>query len=460
MKRGTLTILLVFTLLVGFSCKRRTPTEAWTVPQPTVTPPVEPLLEPLSYTPYSPATGNNYFGLDLYSELRSEDGNIFFSPFSIFSALSMTGEGARDRTWDEMRSVLHLQEDDHVRRNAFLELISTINAPGKTYQLKTANNLWLEQTKEFYPDYLNITQDYYLAELTNLDFKNNPEGSRITINDRVAQQTEGKITNLIPQGGITSITRLVLTNAIYFLAKWRNEFLPNKTWAQDFDLSPGDTIKVDMMHQELRGTIEDYHGVARVLELPYEGDEVSMFIFLPELGEMAELEDNMTIGQLDAWMASRSTTQGSIKIALALPKFKVETTYTMSNILQDMGMPYAFSSKNADFSGMAETYPEKLYITQVIHKAFVEVDEQGTEAAAATAVIIGASITTSVNIYVPPVPFVVDHPFIFTICENSTGAILFMGRVNELDPASDTGNTGNTGDTGLLLPIGSLIPSW
>ena len=422
MKRQLYTITLIFVcLLLIFGCHPRSNSPLEVTPIEVIEP-EDPLPEPLSHTPYPPATGNNYFGLDLYQELRSEPGNIFFSPFSIFSAMSMVAEGARNQTWDEMRAVLHLQEDNSERWNAFLNLINTINDPVKQYQLRTANNLWLEQTMLFLPEYLDTTQDYYLAELTNLNFFGDPEGSRITINDRVEQQTEEKIKDLLPHGSIDSSVKLVLTNAIYFKAEWLNKFLEEDTYERDFHVSPDETVRVDMMNRGMTGVVEDYYGKARVLELPYLGDEVSMFIFLPEAGGMTELENNMTIAQIESWMASR--TSETQLINLFLPKFKVETTYNLNETLRDMGMPSVFNPGAADLSGM--TGYKALFVSLVVHKAFVAVDEEGTEAAAATAVVCKL---TSCPMY--DELFMVDHPFIFTICENSTGAILFMGRVND-----------------------------
>ncbi len=385
---------------------------------------LRPAFGALEYVPQAPSTGNNYFALDLYGELKkTETGNIFFSPFSIFSAMSMTGEGARNGTWDEMKAVLHLQEDNSTRWNAFLQLINTINDPNKQYQLKTANNLWLEKTMTFLPAYLNTAQVYYLAELTNMDFIYDSEASRVTINARVEQQTEGKIKDLLPAGCIDPYTRLVLTNAIYFKATWLHKFTKESTFAQNFYTSPGNAITVQMMHQKLTGIIGDFYGKAKVLELPYLGNEVSMFVFLPDQGGMAALESVTTIDNITSWMAER-TSGTSTYIDLSLPKFKVETRYTLNDVLSNMGMPSAFNGFGADFSGM-NGYGG-LYISTVVHKAFVAVDEEGTEAAAATGVVV------SVNSVPPPaVPFTVDHPFIFMICENSTGAILFMGRVNE-----------------------------
>lgn len=386
----------------------------------------EETIKSLTYTPYPPETGNNYFGLDLYREIRKkETGNIFFSPFSIFSALSMTAEGSKNITWNEMSAVFHLQQDNNVRWNGFLNLIRTINNPDKDYKLYTANNLWLQKDFSFLDVYLNIVTNYYLAELATLDFINDPDGSRQIINQRVEDLTQRKITNLFPPGTINSYTRLVLTNAIYFKATWKNKFIKENTYEQDFTTSPGNTIKVQMMHQELTRPIENFYDKAKVLELPYINDEVSMFIFLPDIDKMAELENAMTIENLNSWMSARNTqTNTPVYVDLALPKFRVETKYVLNNILSEMGMGSAFNATIADFSGM--TGFKGLYITFVVHKAFVAVDEEGTEAAAATGVSMGIT-----SVPPPATPFIVDHPFMFMIVENSTDAILFMGRVIE-----------------------------
>jgi len=380
-------------------------------------------LKNLNYTPYPPSTGNNYFAMDLYQEIRKgESNNIFFSPFSIFSALSMVAEGSKNITWNEMSCVLHLQQDNNTRWNAFLNLIRTINATDKDYKLYTANNLWLQKDFTFLADYLDIVTNYYLAELANLDFISDPEGARQIINQRVEDLTCGKITNLFPSGTINSYTRLVLTNAIYFKATWKYKFKKEETFEQDFTISTGNTMKVQMMHQKFYRQIENFYDKAKVLELPYINDEVSMFIFLPEIDKMTELESTMTIENLNSWLSARKTQNNPIVyIDLALPKFRIETKYILNNTLSNMGMSSAFNDYLADFSGM--TGFKGLYITTVVHKAFVAVDEEGTEAAAATGV--GMGITS-----VPPAtPFIVDHPFIFMICENSTNAILFMGKV-------------------------------
>jgi len=387
----------------------------------------ESMIKTLDYIPYPPGTGNNYFCLDLYQELKKgETGNIFFSPFSIFSALSMTAEGSKNITWNEMSAVFHLQQDNNTRWNAFLNLIRTINNPDKDYKLYTSNNLWLQNDFSFLNSYLDIVTNYYLAELATLDFIGDPEGARQIINNKVEEQTQGKITNLFPSGTINSSTRLVLTNAIYFKATWKYKFTKENTFEQDFTIAPGNTIKVQMMHQKLTRPIEDFYGKAKVLELSYVNDEVSMFIFLPDIDKMAELENAMTIENLNSWMAKRKTANLTpVYIDLALPKFKVETKYTLNETLSNMGMPSAFNDVTADFSGM--NGEKSLFITHVVHKAFVAVDEEGTEAAAATGVVV-----VGINCIPPPAtPFIVDHPFIFMICENSTGAILFMGRVNE-----------------------------
>jgi len=376
---------------------------------------------------YSPLEANNYFSFDLYNEYKSEKSNVFFSPFSIYTAMAMVYEGARGRTAEEIQSVFYYQPDNNTRRNEFYQLISIINKPEKKYKLVTSNNLWMEKTWPFLQEYLDIVTQYYLARLTLLDFVNDTEGSRIKINNCVESETEGRIKDLMPAGSIGPTTCLVLTNAIYFKASWQYEFNKDLTYDEDFRITPDSIIKTPMMHQRIQSVIENYYDTARVLQLFYENNEISMLIFLPDEGKMDQLEANMTAGKFNSWMKARTSGQLPYEIDLTLPKFKFNTDYKMTDTLIKMGMPLAFTDY-ADFSGISPG--GGLKISGVFHKAFVEVNEEGTEAAAATG--IGMIGFTSVGYTPPPIPvFKVDRPFIFMICENSTGAILFMGRVNE-----------------------------
>ena len=370
---------------------------------------------------YKAGVSSNHFGFGLYEKLREKEGNHFFSPFSVFSALSVAAEGARDNTWEEMRAALKLQPGAGAGRDSFLKLIDTVNKPGREFKLKTVNDLWVERSMRLLSSYTDTAKKYYLSGVNSRDFIGRPEEARLDINGYIERQTEKRIKDLLPRGSVDSDTRLIITNAIYFKADWLLEFEPSDTRRSDFFVSRGNSVKVDMMNMKRRGVIEDYYGKAKVLELPYAGEDASMLIFLPEQGAMAELEAEMTFEKYNSWMGSQSRGE-DILIDLSLPKFKYESEYALKGALAEMGINSAFSERSADFSGI--TGSRNLFISDVVHKAFVAVDEKGTEAAAATGVVMKAT-----SMPPPGVPFTVNRPFIFIIKENNSGAVLFMGRV-------------------------------
>jgi serpin B len=361
--------------------------------------------------------GSNQFALDFYAQLKDEGKNIFFSPYSISVALAMTYEGARGKTAEEMQSVFHFPENDSLRRSAFAWLYNNMNKEEKEYILSTANALWAHEGYKFLDEYFDLIERYYMGKVTNLDFVNEAEKSREKINAWVEEQTNGKIKDLIPKGKINEWTRLVLTNAIYFKGNWLKQFDKDKTKEWDFRVSSDKTVKVPMM--SMPGETFNYTATQdlQILELPYNGEDLSMLILLPKEGSMDSLEEALTLENLANWRNSLT----EYEIDIYVPKFKFETKYDMNQILMDLGMPTAFSDK-ADFSGMDGT--RRLSIGFVIHQGFVEVNEKGTEAAAATAV---GMIETSV-----PPSFVADHPFIFLIQDRDSGNILFLGKV--VDP--------------------------
>ncbi len=427
-KQKVLMVLgLAFILLASFSCKSHNPSA--------ITPIQPPQQAHAAIVQEPPGDGNNDFTFDLYHQINSSNSNVFFSPFSIYTALSMTYEGAKNETAYEMAKVLYLQQDNATRWQNFTNLIREINNPNKNYTLSTANNLWLEQNFQFYQSFLNAVETYYSASATAMDFLNNPTGCMQTINNAVANETNNKITNLLPAGSITPETELVLTNAIYFYATWQNQFDPNNTMPYLFTTSSGSTETVQMMKQTLSANVENYYGVAQVMELPYVNKEVSMFIFLPPAGAMDSLDANMTGAKMNAWLAARpATVTSTAQVVLSVPKFTVNTTYNaMADTLSAMGMPTPFSQSAADFSGMSPAVGPNfnLYISKVIHKAYVSVAEKGTEAAAATAVIVVGITCVSYQPVVQYVYFTVDHPFIFMIRENTSNTILFIGKVND-----------------------------
>ena len=372
--------------------------------------------------------GNTTFALRLYEQARAQDGNIFLSPHSISIALAMTYAGARAETEQQMAKALEFtlsQDRLHPAFNALdLELArrgrEASGDDSEPFRLNIVNRIWGRIGYSFLEEFLDVLAENYGAGLTLLDFAEDPEASRIAINDWVAEQTEGRIEDLIPPGAITPATPLVLTNAIYFLAAWSNAFEKENTANGPFHLLDGTEVTVPLMNQEATYNHAAGDGYQAV-ELPYEGHEVSMVILLPDAGGFEAFEETLDAGRLAAILAGLS----GLTVDLTMPRFTFEWDASLKGLLTAMGMGVAFRSA-ADFSGM--TGARDLLIQDVIHKAFVAVDEEGTEAAAATAVIFEATSappTVSVTVRV-------DRPFIFLIRDRPTGAILFLGRV--LDP--------------------------
>lgn len=364
---------------------------------------------------------NNQFALDLYSKYKSKEGNMFFSPFSISSALAMTYEGAKGQTAKEMQAVLHLPNDKEKIRSGFVDINNELNKADKTYKLSVANALWAQKDYAFVDNYFNIVNDYYGGKVTNLDFEKDTENSRATINNWVENKTNDKIKDLIPRGILTPDTRLVLTNAIYFKANWSSQFDAEDTREGQFKLSSGTNTNVKMMHQTNNFNYGETSNL-QILEMNYLGNDLSMLIILPKDNNLNDIENSLSKEKLDEWKESMQTK----KVMVTLPKFKFETKYFMADDLKEMGMPTAFKYPDADFTGMSPT--GELYIGEVIHQTFVEVAEYGTEAAAATAVVMKAGATQQQE---EPKIFSADHPFIFVIQQKGTGNVLFMGRISD-----------------------------
>ena len=367
---------------------------------------------------------NNELAFDLYSQFKKEsDGdNIFFSPYSILIALTMTYEGAMGQTAEEMQSVLHIPEDDNLRRANIAKIYNDINQKDKGYKLSTANALWAQKNYKFLDEYTDIVEKYYGGKVTNLDFAGESEKSREIINTWVEDQTNNKIKDLIPQGVLNSLTRLILTNAIYFKGTWVKQFDKDDTRDEDFSTISGQKVKTPMMRSTGDDAKFKYAETddIQILEIPYEGEDLSMLILLPKEDNIDTMEESITNEKLSEW----KNMLNEQRVDIFIPKFKFETKYFMAEALKEMGMASAFNVPPADFSGMDGT--KDLKIQDVIHQAFVEVNEEGTEAAAATAVIVGI---TSLP---PPVPrFRADHPFVFIIQQKDTGNILFLGRVSD-----------------------------
>jgi len=368
--------------------------------------------------------GNNRFSVRLYQQLRTTDGNLFFSPYSISTALAMTYAGARGTTETQMAEALCFPTSRGVLQEmgatgapmtqeefaeAFGGIIKDLNAQGEEgkYQLKVANALWGQAGYAFLSTFVRLVETEYGGTLREMDFAQAAEQVRQTINTWVARQTNDKIRDLIGRGTLDAATRLVLTNAIYFKGDWATQFKESRTRPEPFTLLNGDTVPVPMMHQKEMFRYAEVgannHSPLQILELPYVGETLSMVILLPK------------------------TLDGITRLE-AIPKFKMTSKFNLQRVLAGMGMANAFSGA-ADFSGM--TGQRDLFISDVIHQAYVDVNEEGTEAAAATGVVMKM---TSMRPDSTPV-FRADHPFVFMIRDNKSGSILFLGRV--MNPPSD-----------------------
>lgn len=363
---------------------------------------------------------NNRFALKLYSKLNSGGDNVFFSPYSISTALAMTYEGARGKTAAEMAEVFGFPADETVRRPAFAAIYNDINRADSRYKLYTANALWAQKDYKFSKDYLATVRQYYAGKATGLDFAGDTEGSRKIINQWVEAQTHNKIVDLIPRRGLIQNTRLVLTNAIYFKGDWLTEFDKTLTEDADFKVSAKETVKAPMMRFAYNAPKQNYAETddMQILELPYQGDELSMLLLLPKRGDVETLDQSLKPAKIAVWRRLLRKTP----VRVSMPKFRLEQGYDLKPQLQSLGMPTAFSGA-ADFSGM--TGDQTLFISAVRHKAYVDVNEKGTEAAAATDVEMqfkGLPAYQKV--------FQADHPFLFLIQEKAGGNILFIGKLS------------------------------
>jgi len=367
---------------------------------------------------------NSAFALDLYGQLKQREKNLFFSPFSISAALAMTYAGAREKTASQMASALHFNQEPDQLHLSMGELISRLNAVQKKseVELSVANAIWAQRGYQFLDAFFRVIQQSYQADLNQVNFTAAADAARQAINRWVEEQTHQKIKDLIPPGVLNALTRLVLVNAIYFKGFWDTQFKAEDTQEMAFWLSAETNIKVPMMHQEHQYGYWENEWL-QMLEMPYKDEALSLIVLLPkEKTGISVLEQKLTLENILRWQDQLQKQ----KIKLFFPKFKIEAQFNLGQTLSAMGMPDAFDPNKADFSAMIGK--KELFISAVIHKAFVEVNEEGTEAAAATGVLIGV---TSIP---PPSPiFKADHPFVFFIRDNASGSIVFLGRV--LDPS-------------------------
>ena len=367
----------------------------------------------------------NRFAFDLYERLRGTEGNLFFSPASISVALAMTYSGAAGVTETEMAKTLHLEIPKAQVNDQMRALLAswTAKEPKQGFRLDVANRLWGEQGAKFLDDFLRVTRDDYGAELAQVDF-NQPEAARETINKWVEDKTQDKIKNLISSPSSIKGARLVLTNAVYFKGDWKDQFDKNLTKDEPFHVTASQQIKAPLMQQKHKfryAAVDD----VQLLDMPYGDRSLSMVVLLPKKTDgLDKLEEKLSTPSLDKWLGEARTRD----VTVFFPKFRTTAEFQLAGELKAMGMPSALDASSADFSGIDGK--KDLLISAVLHKAFVDVNEEGTEAAAATGVVVRPMAMRRPD---PPVIFRADHPFVFMIRDNRSGSILFLGRV--VDPS-------------------------
>ncbi len=378
--------------------------------------------------------GNNTFGLDLYRALSGSEGNLFFSPYSISLGMGMAYAGTSGETDRQMEDTLSFNLDRDRLHPAFnaLDLQLASRSGGEedgVFRLNVANSVWGQEDHPFLQRFLDVLAENYGGEVREVDFRRKPEEARLRINGWVAEETEKRIKDLIPPGAIDRYTRLVLANAVYFNAAWRSAFRKDDTSPGPFFHRDGSNSEVPMMRQKARFGYARGDGFQAV-ELQYGGGEMAMTILLPDAGRFNEFEGSLDAASMDGILEGMELRL----VRLTMPKFEMESTFSLTGTLAEMGMPNAFDEMKAEFAGIDGLSclagdDECLLISDVLHKAFVSVDESGTEAAAATAVIIG--VTKAVTPPDESITVTVDRPFIFVVRDLETGALLFAGRVLE-----------------------------
>lgn len=368
------------------------------------------------------AQGFNQFALDSYAQASRRGENVIFSPFSIFTALSMTLAGARGQTAEEIARVLHQPYPDPGYHAALTSLFGQVSSAANAHgtEWSNANSLWVDRQFRLQPDFLHILESAYKAPQTAVDFAQDPERARTAINRWTSEKTKGKIGELFAPGALDSTARLVLASATYFYGKWECPFKPQETKAAPFRLAGGGTAQADFMQQSTRFGYSETPTL-QILEMKYADGSLAFDILLPKsVDGLPELEKSLRPETLATWLGSLATR----RVDVALPKFRVESAFSLRDALSAMGMPAAFQS-TADFSGIDGRHD--LYLSQVMHKAFVSVSEEGTEAAAATGSVV--SLTSAV--IQPRIVFRADHPFVFFIRDTRSGLIVFAGRVGK-----------------------------
>ncbi|MBM4025340.1 MAG: serpin family protein [Planctomycetes bacterium] len=398
---------------------------------------------PMSTDARRVAHGNNCFALELYGKLQEQPGNLFFSPYSISTALAMTYAGASGRTQEQMAQALCFPTATTVAQSpsaeggsaplpvpeplsqeafarAFGTIVRSLNERGGRgkYELRVANALWGQKEYKFLAPFIKVVEDHYRGRLERVDFVQAAEKARQTINGWVEKQTNGKIKDLLGPGVLDRMTRLVLTNAVYFKGDWASQFRKDRTEDGPFTLLDGGKVQVPLMNQQATFGYGETDTL-QALEMPYAGGELSMVILLPkQRGGLGAVEKTLTEENVSKWLSGLRKQE----VIITIPRFKMTHKLNMGAVLQSMGMTDAFSGQ-ADFSGM--TGRQDLFLSAVVHQAYVDVNEEGTEAAAATGAVM--SLVSMAPARIPE--FRADHPFLFLIRDLPTGSLLFLGRV-------------------------------
>ena len=370
-------------------------------------------------------TANNQFAVAMYRQINGHTGqaddNVFFSPYSLSTAMAMLYAAAEGETKEQIQKTFYYPSMDVLNPNS-AALYNQFNKPNPDYKLATVNDLWMEQGLTPTKSYVDTVQRYYGGQVTNLDFEDNPDPSRLIINKKIAQHTNQLIPELLPKGSIKKITVAVLTNAVYFKGDWKTPFNIQSTSEQPFYNHVGTSPNIKMMHTQADfGYSEDKQ--VQVVQLPYKGDDLSMLVVLPKSKDkaaMQQLVQDLSADTIKQWSKDLVTQEVNVH----LPKFKLKERYDMKDMLSDMGMPIAFNQDKATFKLFDQ--PLSTWIDDIYHQAVVIVDEKGTEAAAATGIVVSTESASA-----PPPVFKADHPFLFMIKDNKTDAILFLGQVNK-----------------------------
>ena len=366
----------------------------------------------------------NNFALRLFSRLNGNDTNVLFSPWSMFNSIAMTFVGARGNTARQMSQELGLSNPE-----SFTSMLDTLTLLQDVESVKTANKIWIQSNFNILPEFQEQLKTYFFSDVGMVDYVKDCEGARVKINTWVENKTNSKIKNLIPPAVLGPLTRLVLTSAVYFKESWLTEFPKRNTRSMRFNVSSSKSTKVDMMYMNAKKDVMyDEADGYQVLALPYIGKKLTMNIILPkENSSLDEIINDLKLSKsrMDS-VIQPSMRPGNIEIYI--PRFKFDFTQTYNEILQDVGLIDMFSDEMANFSGITTEVPG-LKVASVIQKAFVEVNEEGTEAAAATAVVLG--LNCRIPRVEPPIVFKADRPFVFLIAEKSSNMVLFMGKVTD-----------------------------